>query len=195
MGQEAPPPRSAPLPRPSCPAAPAPCPAERAGVQLPPAGGRRGRENRPPWGCKSLSLDAGAALRTPSEDDGPHDLGRAPDHGGQALLRRSGGLRGGCDHLPAGHSQSPAPGSQRDWGGGRADSCRGRCSRSGFSITARSQVGRAGGHLQNQSGLTACMRVDTGTSPRLTEEPQGTQRMASTRTTAKPPRVRVHGMS
>lgn len=49
-----------------------------------------------------------------SEDGGPDSLRRVPDDDGQDLLSRRGGLCGGCDHLPAGHGQSPAPGSERD---------------------------------------------------------------------------------
>ncbi|XP_044911774.1 mitochondrial brown fat uncoupling protein 1 isoform X2 [Felis catus] len=80
-----------------------------------PAGqGRRGREKFHLAGARVLRPCARSSLRNLSEDGGPDSLGRAPDHGGQDLLCWRGGLCGGCDHLPAGHGQSPATGSERD---------------------------------------------------------------------------------
>lgn len=78
-----------------------------------------GREKNFQLGGWSLSLLPGAWPRFLSEDGEPHSLRRAPDHGHQDRLSRSVSLLGGCDHLPAGHRQSPATGSEPEadgWG-------------------------------------------------------------------------------
>lgn len=62
----------------------------------------------------SLLLGASASLRNLSENGGRDSRRGASHHGGQDLLSRIGGLCGGCDHLPAGHGQSPATGRERD---------------------------------------------------------------------------------
>ena len=62
-------------------------------------------------GPAPLAPAPGSAL---GQDAGTHSLRRAPDRGGHDLLGWSGGRRGGCDHLPAGHGHSPATGRERD---------------------------------------------------------------------------------
>lgn len=99
--------------RPLCCAPPvatagAPPPAKSGSRFTVPAGQeRKGREKFRPVGARS-------SLRSLSGDGGPDSLGRAPDDAGQDLLSWRGGLCGGCDHLPAGHGQSSAPGGERD---------------------------------------------------------------------------------
>lgn len=63
---------------------------------------------------RSASPRRQRSLRNLSEDGGRNSRGGASHHGGQDLLSRLGGLCGGCDHLPAGHGQSPATGREQD---------------------------------------------------------------------------------